>query len=78
MFLKKLTYSTWGLLALAVILMFVINNNVGKQNEYDWEQQLEQEGIKNTRIIEEQLERIERELMGIVSLFEASETVSRS
>ena len=78
MFLKKLTYSTWSLLALAVILMFVINNNVGKQNEYDWEQQLEQEGIKNTRIIEEQLERIERELMGIVSLFETSETVSRS
>ena len=78
MFLKKLTYSTWGLLALAVILMFVINNNVGKQNEYDWEQQLEQEGIKNTRIMEEQLERIKRELMGVVSLFEVSETVSRS
>ena len=47
MFLKKLTYTTWGFLALAVILMLVTNNNVGKQNEYDWSQQLERKGIEN-------------------------------
>ena len=67
MFLKKLTYTTWGFLALAVILMLVTNNNVGKQNEYDWSQQLEREGIENTLILAGQLESIERELMGIVS-----------
>ena len=78
MFLKKLTYTTWGFLALAVILMLVTNNNVGKQNEYDWSQQLEREGIENTLIFAGKLEGIERELMGIVSLFKASETVTRS
>ena len=78
MFLKKITYTTWGFLALAVILMLVTNNNVGKQNEYDWSQQLEREGIENTLILAGKLEGIERELMGIVSLFEASETVTRS
>lgn len=78
MFFKKLTYTTWGFLALAVILMLVTNNNVGKQNEYDWSQQLEREGIEDTLILAGQLEGIERELMGIISLFEASETVTRS
>ena len=52
MFLKKLTYSTWGLLALGIILMFVTRNQVLKENEYDWTQQLEQEGDKNTKILE--------------------------
>jgi len=77
-FFKKLTYTTWSFLALAVILMLVTNNNVGKQNEYEWSQQLEREGIENTLILAGQLEGIERELMGIVSLFEASETVTRA
>ncbi len=51
MFFKKLTYTTWGLLVLAITLMFVTLNNVKKENEYDWVQQFEQEGIKNTRMM---------------------------
>ena len=78
MFLKKLTYTTWGLLALAIALMFVTLNNVKKENEYDWIQRFEQEGIKNTRIIEEQLETIAQELMGITSLFNISKNITRS
>ena len=78
MFLKKLTYTTWGLLALAITLMFVTLNNVKKENEYDWIQRFEQEGIKNTRIIEEQLETIAQELMGIASLFRISKNITRS
>ena len=78
MFLKKLTYTTWGLLALAITLMFVTLNNVKKENEYDWIQRFEQEGIKNTRIIEEQLETIAQELMGIASLFKISKNITRS
>ena len=77
MFFKKLTYTTWGLLVLAITLMFVTLNNVKKKNEYDWVQQFEQEGIKNTRILEEQLENIARELTGIASLFQASKTITR-
>jgi len=76
-FFKKLTYTTWGLLVLAITLMFVTLNNVKKKNEYDWVQQFEQEGIKNTRILEEQLENIARELTGIASLFQASKTITR-
>ena len=78
MFLKKLTYTTWVLLALAITLMFVTLNNVKKENEYDWIQRFEQEGIKNTRIIEEQLETIAQELMGIASLFKVSKNITRS
>ena len=78
MFFKKLTYTTWGLLVLAITLMFVTLNNVKKENEYDWVQQFEQEGIKNTRILEEQLESIARELMGITSLFKVSKNITRS
>ena len=78
MFLKKLTYTTWGLLVLAITLTFVTLNNVKKENEYDWTQQFEQEGNKNARILKEQLESIGRELMGIASLFMASKTVTRS
>ena len=78
MLIKKLTYPTWGFLLLAVILMLVTNNNVGKQNEYDWSQQLEREGVENTLILAGQLDGIERELTGIVSLFQASKTVTRS
>ena len=77
MFFKKLTYTTWGLLVLAITLMFVTLNNVKKKNEYDWVQQFEQEGTKNTRILEKQLENIARELTGIASLFQASKTVTR-
>ena len=77
MFFKKLTYTTWGLLVLAITLMLVTLNNVKKENEYDWVQQFEQEGTKNTRILEEQLESIARELTGIASLFQASKTVTR-
>ena len=77
MFFKKLTYTTWGLLVLAITLMFVTLNNVKKENEYDWVQQFEHEGIKNTRFLEEQLENIARELTGIASLFQASKTVTR-
>jgi len=76
-FFKKLTYTTWGLLVLAITLMFVTLNNVKKENEYDWVQQFEQEGTKNTRILEKQLENIARELTGIASLFQASKTVTR-
>jgi signal transduction histidine kinase len=57
--------------------MFVTLNNVKKENEYDWVQQFEQEGTKNTRILEKQLENIARELTGIASLFQASKTVTR-
>ncbi len=78
MFLKKLTYTTWGLLTLAITLMFVTLNNVKKENEYDWTQQFEQEGTKNTRILEKQLETIAQELTGVASLFRASKTVTRS
>ena len=78
MFLKKLTYTTWGLLTLAITLMFVTLNNVKKENEYDWTQQFEQEGAKNTRILEKQFENIARELTGVASLFRASKTVTRS
>ena len=78
MFLKKLTYTTWVLLALAITLMFVTLNNVKKENEYVWVQRFEQEGIKNTRIIEEQLETIAQELMGIASLFKVSKNITRS
>ncbi len=78
MFFKKLTYTTWGLLVLAITLMFVTLNNVKKENEYDWVQQFEQEGIKNTRIIEEQLDSLARELTGIASLFQASKNITRS
>jgi len=77
-FLKKLTYTTWGFLALAVILMLVMENNIGKQSKYEWSQQLERKGDENTLILAGHLEGIERELRGIVSLFEASETVTRS
>jgi signal transduction histidine kinase len=77
-FLKKLTYTTWGLLILAITLMFVTLNNVKKENEYDWTQQFEQEGTKNTRILKKQLENIARELIGVASLFRASKTVTRS
>ena len=78
MFFKKLTYTTWGLLVLAITLMFVTLNNVKKENEYDWVQQFEQEGIKNTRIIREQLDSLARELTGIASLFQASKNITRS
>ncbi len=57
--------------------MFVTLNNVKKENEYDWVQQFEQEGTKNTRILEEQLESIARELTGIASLFQASKAITR-
>ena len=77
MFLKKLTYTTWGLLVLAITLMLVTLNNVKKENEYDWVQQFEQEGTKNTRILEEQLKNIARELTGIASLLQASKTITR-
>jgi len=77
-FLKKLTYTTWGLLVLAITLMLVTLNNVKKENEYDWVQQFEQEGIKNTQIIEEQLDSLARELTGIASLFQASKNITRS
>ena len=77
MFFKKLTYTTWGLLVLAITLMLVTLNNVKKENEYDWVQQFDQEGTKNTRILKEQLESIARELTGIASLFQASKTVTR-
>ena len=78
MFLKRLTYTTWGLLLLAIAITFITLNNVKKENEYDWTQQFEQEGIKNTRILEEQLERIKRELMGVASLFNVTKSVTRS
>ena len=39
---------------------------------------IEQEGSKNTRILEEQLESIGRELTGIASLFKASKSVTRA
>ena len=78
MFLKRLTYTTWGLLLLAIVVTLITLNNVKKENEYDWTQQFEQEGIKNTRIIEEQLERIKRELMGIASLLKVTKSVTRS
>ncbi|SVB39892.1 uncharacterized protein METZ01_LOCUS192746, partial [marine metagenome] len=77
-FLKRLTYTTWGLLVLAIAITFITLNNVKKENEYDWTQQFEQEGIKNTRILEEQLERIKRELMGLASLFKVTKSVTRS
>jgi len=76
-FLKRLTYTTWGLLVLAITLTFVTPHNVKKDNEYDWTQQFDQEGSKNARILEKQLESIRRELMGITSLFMASKTVTR-
>jgi len=78
MFLKRLTYTTWGLLVLAIAVTFITLNNVKKENEYDWTQQFEQEGIKNTRILEEQLESINRELMGVTSLFKMTKSVTRS
>ena len=78
MSIKQITYPTWGFLALAIILMLVTNNNVGKQNKYDWSQQLEREGIENTLVLAGQLESIERELTGIVSLYYASKIVTRS
>ena len=78
MFLKRLTYTTWGLLVLAIALTFVTLNNVKKENEYDWTQQFEQEGIKNTHILEEQLESIQRELMRVASLFKISKSVTRA
>jgi len=77
-FLKRLTYTTWGLLVLAIAITFITLNNVKKENEYDWTQQFEQEGIKNTRILEEQLESIKRELMGVASLFKVTKAVTRS
>ena len=77
MFFKKLTYTTWGLLVLAITLMLVTLNNVKKANEYDWVQQFEQEGVRNARFLEEQLESTARELTGIASLFQASKTVTR-
>lgn len=78
MILKRLTYTTWCLIFLAIALTFVTLNNVKKKNEYDWTQQFEQEGNKNTRILEEQLEAIGRELTGVASLFKASKSVTRS
>jgi len=77
-FLKRLTYTTWGLLLLAIVVTLITLNNVKKENEYDWTQQFEQEGIKNTRILEEQLESIKRELMGVASLFKVTKAVTRS
>ena len=77
MFFKKLTYPTWGFIALAIILALVTNNNVGKQQTHKWKEKLQQEIVENTLILAGQLEVIERELMGIVSLFEAS-TVDRA
>ena len=78
MFFKKITYPTWGFIALAIILALVTDNNVEKQQRHLWKQQLEQESLENTLILAGQLEVIDQELMGIVSLFEASETVDRS
>ena len=66
------------MLVLAIAITFITLNNVKKENEYDWTQQFEQEGIKNTRILEEQLERIKRELMGVASLFKVTKFVTRS
>ena len=77
MFFKKLTYTTWGLLVLAVTLMFVTLNNVKKENEYDWTQRFEQEGIKNTQFLVKQLENTARELTGIASLFQGPKTITR-
>ncbi|HJL73431.1 MAG TPA: CHASE domain-containing protein, partial [Nitrospinaceae bacterium] len=77
MFFKKLTYPTWGFITLAIILALVTNNNVGKQQTHKWKEKLQQEIVENTLILAGQLEVIERELMGIVSLFEAS-TVDRA
>ena len=78
MFLKRLTYTTWGLLLLAIAITFITLNNVKKENEYDWTQQFEKEAIKNTRILEEQLERVKSELMGVASLLNVTKSVTRS
>ena len=78
MFLKKLTYTTWGLLVLAVTLTLVTLNNVKKENEYDWTQQFEQEGKKNTLILRKEIESLKRDVMGITSLFKSSKKITRS
>jgi signal transduction histidine kinase len=58
--------------------MLVTSNNVWKYQENKWEKNLEQEGKKNTLIIKEKFESYERELMGIASLFQSSQKVTRS
>jgi len=57
--------------------MLVTLNNVKKEKKYDWVQQFEQEGAKNTRILKGQLESIARELTGITSLLQTSKTITR-
>ncbi|SVB55081.1 uncharacterized protein METZ01_LOCUS207935, partial [marine metagenome] len=77
-FLKKLTYTTWGLLVLAVTLTLVTLNNVKKENEYDWTQQFEQEGKKNTLILRKEIENLKQDVIGITSLFKSSKKITRS
>ena len=77
---KNPPYSTltWVFGFLAIVLMLVTSNNVWKYQENKWEKNLEQEGKKNTLIIKEKFESYERELMGIASLFQSSQKVTRS
>ncbi len=77
-FLKKLTYPTLGILFVGLVLSLVTRNNVWKQEKGEWLQKLEQEAKENTLILGGELEVIDRELMGIVSLFGTFETVTRS
>ena len=77
-FLKKLTYPTLGILFVGLVLSLVTRNNVWKQEKGAWLQKLEQEANENTLILGGELDVIERELMGIVSLFSTFETVTRS
>ena len=78
MFLKRLAYTTWGLLILAIALTLVTLNNVKKENEYDWIQQFEQEGIKNTLILHKEIENLKQDVIGITSLFKLSKKITRS
>ena len=77
---KSTPYSTltWVFGFLAIVLMLVTSNNVWKYQENKWEKNLEQEGIKNTQIIKEKFESYEREIMGIASLFQSSQKITRS
>jgi len=67
-----------GVFVLAVVLCQFAYTYVIEQQEYELRQKLELEGLENTLILAGELGNVERELMGIVSFFHASETVTRS
>ena len=68
----------WVVFVLAIMLCQFAYNYFIEQQEHELAERLELEGLESTLVLAGELEGVERELMGVVSFFNASETVKRS